>query len=209
MQDADAHHRRRRIESSSVPRFPAILPRGGSLSSASSSSDSSSDQGAGDGDYKEPSAGNTPRQRSATPSRAVSPAAPRQQALRKSKSPASPSSSRASRQARRLGRQQWRTEQRTVSLGLQPRRATGYAKRRQASRLQEETGTVYTLQRKQLEATVVLEVGPANRGPSESGTGQTDGSAPTCSTVTVRRACAEARPSTAIATGCKVAVLKG
>ena len=96
MQDADAHHRRRRIESSSVPRFPAILPRGGS--SASSSSDSSSDQDAGDGDYKEPSAGNTPRRRSATPSRAVSPAAPRQQALRKSKSPASPSSSRASKQ---------------------------------------------------------------------------------------------------------------
>ena len=96
MQDADAHHRRRRIESSSVPRFPAILPRGGS--SASSSSDSSSDEDAGDGDYKEPSAGNTPRRRSATPSRAVSPAAPRQQALRKSKSPASPSSSRASKQ---------------------------------------------------------------------------------------------------------------
>jgi hypothetical protein len=88
--------RRRRIESSSVPRFPAILPRGGS--SASSSSDSSSDQDAGDGDYKEPSAGNTPRRRSATPSRAVSPAAPRQQALRKPKSPASPSSSRASKQ---------------------------------------------------------------------------------------------------------------
>ena len=96
MQDADAHHRRRRIESSSVPRFPAILSRGGS--SASSSSDSSSDQDAGDGDYKEPSAGNTPRRRSATPSRAVSPAAPRQQALRKSKLPASPSSSRASKQ---------------------------------------------------------------------------------------------------------------
>ena len=69
-----------------------------------------------------------------------------------------------------------------------PTAASNYAKRRQASRLQEETGTVYTLQRKQ--ATAVLEVGPANRGPS--GTGQTDGSAPTCSTV--RRACAEARP---------------
>ncbi len=98
MQDADAHHRRRRIESSSVPRFPATLPRGGS--SASSSSDSSSDEDAGDGDYKEPSAGNTPRRRSATSCRAVtvSPAAPRQQALRKLKSPASPSSSRASKQ---------------------------------------------------------------------------------------------------------------
>ena len=42
-----------------------------------------------------------------------------------------------------------------MSLGLQPRRATGYTKRRQASRRQEETGTVYTLQRKQ--ATAVLE----------------------------------------------------
>ena len=91
MQDADAHHRRRRIRSPSVPRFPATLPRGGS-------SASSSDQDAGDGDYKEPSAGNTPRRRSATSSRAVSPAAPRKQAFRKSKSPASPSSSRASKQ---------------------------------------------------------------------------------------------------------------
>ena len=91
MQDADAHHRRRRIRSPSVPRFPATLPRGGS-------SASSSDQDAGDGDYKEPSAGNTPRRRSATSSRAVSPAAPRKQAFMKSKSPASPSSSRASKQ---------------------------------------------------------------------------------------------------------------
>ena len=96
MQDADAHHRRRRIRSPSVPRFPATLPRGGS--SASSSSDSSSDQDAGDGDYKEPSAGNTPRRRSATYSRAISPAAPRKHTPRKSKSPASPSSSRASKQ---------------------------------------------------------------------------------------------------------------
>ena len=90
------HHRRRRIRSPSVTRFPATLPRGGS--SASSSSDSSSDQDAGDDDYKEPSAGNTPRRLSATSSRAVSPAAPRKQAFRKSQSPASPSSSRASKQ---------------------------------------------------------------------------------------------------------------
>ena len=75
-----------------------------------------------------------------------------------------------------------------MSLGLQPRRATGYTKRRQASRQQEETGIVYTLHQQQRAA--VLDVGPANRSPS--GTGQADGSAPTCSTV--RRACAEDDP---------------
>ena len=144
MQVSDAHlHRRNRRRSASVTRSSATPPR---RASSSSSSDTADAGAPNDDDYEpeERSAGNTPRRRSATCSRAISPAAPRKHTPRKSKSPASPSSSRASKQGESrvgLGRQQWRTEQRTVSLGLQPR-AAGYTKRRQASRQQEETGIV-------------------------------------------------------------------
>ena len=75
---------------------------------------------------------------------------------------------------------------RRISLGRHPRRTTRYAKRKQASRRQEETNSIYPLP--QQHGATVLEVGPANR--SRSGTGEADGSAPTCSG-TVRRACAE------------------
>ena len=56
----------------------------------------------------------------------------------------------------------------------QPRRTTGYAKRKQASRRQEETGTVYTLHQQQPEGANVLEVGPLAANRSPSGTGQPD-----------------------------------
>ena len=98
MQVSDAHlHRRNRRRSASVTRSSATPPR---RASSSSSSDTADAGAAADGDYEleERSAGNTPRRRSATGSRAISPAAPRKHTPRKSKSPASPSSSRASKQ---------------------------------------------------------------------------------------------------------------
>ena len=98
MQVSDAHlHRRNRRRSASVARSSATPPR---RASSSSSSDAADAGAADDGDYEleERSAGITPRRRSATCSRAISPAAPRKHTPRKSKSPASPSSSRASKQ---------------------------------------------------------------------------------------------------------------
>ncbi len=98
MQVSDAHpHRRNRRRSASVTRSSATPPR---RASSSSSSDTADAGAAADGDYEleERSAGNTPRRRSAACSRAISPAAPRKHTPRKSKSPASPSSSRASKQ---------------------------------------------------------------------------------------------------------------
>ena len=100
MQVSDAHlHRRNRRRSASVTRSSATPPSPRRASS-SSSSDTADAGAAADGDYEleERSAGNTPRRRSATGSRAISPAAPRKHTPRKSKSPASPSSSRASKQ---------------------------------------------------------------------------------------------------------------
>jgi hypothetical protein len=100
MQVSDAHlHRRNRRRSASVARSSATPPLARRASS-SSSSDTADAAAAADGDYEleERSAGNTPRRRSATGSRAISPAAPRKHTPRKSKSPASPSSSRASKQ---------------------------------------------------------------------------------------------------------------
>ena len=99
MQVSDAHlHRRNRRRSASVTRSSATPPR---RASSASSSDTADAGAAADGDYEleERSAGNTPRRRSATGSRAISPAAPRKHTPRKSKSPASPSSSRAMAQA--------------------------------------------------------------------------------------------------------------
>ncbi len=142
---SDAHlHRRNRRRSASVARSSATPPR--RASSASSSDTADAGAGADDGDYEPEerrSAGITPRRRSATGSRAISPAAPRKHTPRKPKSPASPSSSRASKQGDSDDSSGELQEQRTVSLGLQPR-ATGYTKRRQASlsRQQEETGIV-------------------------------------------------------------------
>ena len=82
----DARHRRKRRRSASVPEYT----RGGSSTSSSDDDDS-----VDDGDYEERSAG-TPRPRSATSSRAISPA-PGKQTPRTSVLPASPSSSRASK----------------------------------------------------------------------------------------------------------------
>jgi hypothetical protein len=95
--DAPHPHRRNRRRSASVTRSSATPPR---RASSSSSSDTADAGAAADGDYEleERSAGNTPRRRSATGSRAISPAAPRKHTPRKSKSPASPSSSRAFKQ---------------------------------------------------------------------------------------------------------------
>ena len=180
-----AHHRRQGRRSVSVPEHT----RGGS-STSSSDDDASAD----DGDYEERSAGTpTRRPRSATSSRAISPA-PGKQTPRTSELSASPSSSRASKHddsdesAGELSEQRRRTEQRTVSLGLQPWRTTGHAQYKQENRRQEETGTVCTLQHQQ--GATILQVGPSNRSPS--GTGQADGSAPMRSTV--RRACAADHP---------------
>jgi hypothetical protein len=77
MQVSDAHlHRQNRRRSASVTRSSATPPR---RASSSSSSDTADAGAADDGDYEleERSAGNTPRRRSATSSRAISPAAPR------------------------------------------------------------------------------------------------------------------------------------
>ena len=173
MQDADAHHRRRRIRSPSVTRFPATLPRGGS--SASSSSDSSSDQDAGDDDYKEPSAGNTPRRLSATSSRAVSPAAPRKQAFRKSQSPASPSSSRASKQDDSDDSSGEQSSAPCLSNSNRGEQLATPDSGNQAGGKRKRASSTRYVQRKQ--ATAVLEVGPANRSPSGTGgTGHADGS---------------------------------
>jgi hypothetical protein len=110
MQVSDAHlqvHRRNRRRSASVTRLgsSATPPRRASSSSSSDTADASAPRPgirANDDDYEpeERSAGNTPRPRSATCSRAISPAAARKHTSRKSKSPAppGPSSSRASKQ---------------------------------------------------------------------------------------------------------------
>ena len=104
MQVSDAHfHRRNRRRSASVTRSSATPPRRASSSSSSDTADAGA--GADDGDYEleERSAGITPRRRSATGSRAISPAAPRKHTPRKPKSPASPSS-RGRRPAARLSK---------------------------------------------------------------------------------------------------------